>query len=83
MNGRERLKAMVRTEPGSTTIWPLAEVESALDALDAEVRTEALNDAADRIERRAAQMGGVWLRADQVCDALRRLAQPAEGGGRP
>lgn len=52
-------------------------------------RAQVLNDAADRIAARAAQMGAVWLRADQVCDALRRLGtEPApvddaeRGGGR-
>jgi hypothetical protein len=67
--------------------WLLRAAEAPLAARDAEVRAEALNDAADRIERRAAQLDGVWLRADQVCDTLRRLAQPANAanaeGGEP
>ncbi|MYW30140.1 hypothetical protein [Streptomyces sp. SID2119] len=41
-------------------------------------RTEVLADAADRIEQRAAQLDAGWLRADQIVDALRRLAEPMQ-----
>ncbi|WP_328903209.1 hypothetical protein OHR86_27810 [Streptomyces sp. NBC_00441] len=44
----------------------------------ATARTEALTDFADRLARKAEAMGAVWLRVDQVCDALRRVAaEPA------
>lgn len=36
-------------------------------------RAEVLGDAADRIERRARQLQGEWLRADQVVATLRHL----------
>ncbi|WP_432077751.1 hypothetical protein [Streptomyces sp. YPW6] len=52
----------------ATPVGPL------LDAYHAEV----LTDAADRIERRATQLDAVWLRADQIVDALRRLADPTK-----
>ncbi|MFJ5090013.1 hypothetical protein [Streptomyces sp. NPDC088674] len=51
-------------------------LEEFLDRFAAEVRADALRNAADRIERRAAQLGGVWLQTDQVCAVLRTLAEP-------
>ncbi|KPC91156.1 hypothetical protein ADL27_31870 [Streptomyces sp. NRRL F-6602] len=50
--------------------------EQLLDRFAAEVRAAALRNAADRIERRAAQLGGVWLQTEQVCATLRLLAEP-------
>ncbi|MCZ1014039.1 hypothetical protein [Streptomyces noursei] len=63
--------------------WLLEQLEQArgiavrLEQENARLREEALTDAAVRIERRAAQPGGVWLRTDQVCATLRRLAVDA------
>ncbi|WP_420169032.1 hypothetical protein [Streptomyces violaceoruber] len=37
-------------------------------------RAAVLREAADRIQRRATQLGAVWLLADQVIDALHRIA---------
>ncbi|WP_127468670.1 hypothetical protein [Streptomyces sp. B27] len=37
-------------------------------------RAAVLNETADRIQRRATQLGAVYLRADQVIDAIRRIA---------
>ncbi|MFF2228271.1 hypothetical protein ACFVV7_33695 [Streptomyces globisporus] len=51
-----------------------AESQTAVDRY----RAEVLAEAADRIERRAAQLDAVWLRADQVIEALRRLDDPSK-----
>ncbi|WP_438489497.1 hypothetical protein [Streptomyces sp. S186] len=74
-----------------TVPWLLAQLEQAraiavaLEQEKARLREEVLSDAADRIERRAAQLHAVWLRADEVCAVLRRLAVdagiPASEGG--
>ncbi|MHC3427238.1 hypothetical protein [Streptomyces sp. DT18] len=53
------------------------EAQTFVDSFAAEVRADALRNAADRIERRAAQLGGVWLQTEQVCATLRTLAEPA------
>ncbi|MET9056174.1 hypothetical protein ABZW50_34110, partial [Streptomyces bacillaris] len=37
-------------------------------------RAAVLNETADRLQRRATQLNAVWLRADQVIDAIRRIA---------
>lgn len=58
------------------------ELLAELDRVRAELaarptRAEVLNEVADKIERKAKSMDATWLRADQVCDALRRLGDPA------
>ncbi|WP_435246397.1 hypothetical protein [Streptomyces sp. NRRL F-5630] len=73
MSARENLHAFVIAE----TDEDAAEYDQRLDAFAAEVRADALRNAADRIERRAAQLGGVWLQTEQVCATLRLLAEPA------
>ncbi|MEU0397972.1 hypothetical protein ABZ208_35505 [Streptomyces sp. NPDC006208] len=44
MSTSERLKAMVRTDRGSVTVWSPDEVRDALDAHRAEARAEILGD---------------------------------------
>ncbi|MGW1102778.1 hypothetical protein [Streptomyces sp. NPDC002540] len=55
----------------------LDDVLAELDRVRAELataRADALTDFAARLTRKAEAMGAEWFRADQVCEALHRVA---------
>lgn len=72
----DREKRCPRAVPVYTGPAAAAEL-AAVRAERDEAGPAALRDAADRIERRAATLGGAWLRADEVCATLRRIGAEA------
>ncbi|MFJ1696223.1 hypothetical protein ACIOHC_13890 [Streptomyces sp. NPDC088252] len=57
-----------------------------LDRVRAELataRADALTDFAARLTRKAEAMGAEWFRADQVCEALHRVAAEPEPAEKP
>ncbi|MGS2588046.1 hypothetical protein [Streptomyces hebeiensis] len=59
MNARERLAAMIRTNPGSMTVWSTVEASTALDAY----RDEVLAEAAETLEARGYRLLGDMVRS--------------------
>ncbi|MBB4984955.1 hypothetical protein [Streptomyces nymphaeiformis] len=66
MSARDELLRMLRS--GGASHFEAA--KQAADSFGAEV----LEATADRVERRARQLGAEWLRADQVVAVMRQIA---------
>ncbi|MFB8101324.1 hypothetical protein ACFC3O_00555 [Streptomyces sp. NPDC056007] len=66
-----------REDDGTYSHWagcPIADAQQAAAPPTPADRAAVLNETADRLQRRATQLNAVWLRADQVIDAIRRIA---------
>lgn len=77
MNARERLQGMVRTDPGSMTVWSPTEVDDALDAHREEVITKAIGRLRAIPVQCTALTGPVWY-GQGWTDAITTLEEIAE-----